>query len=51
MEGPVVGQVQVAVVPHDGGQEMPATRTVFGNKEEQEHLSWHSGMPGKAEQR
>lgn len=44
-------QAQVAVVPHDGGQEMAATRTACGSEVEQEHLSWHSGMPGKAEQR
>lgn len=30
---------------------MPATRTACVSEEEQEHLSWHSRVPGKAEQR
>ena len=50
MENPVVGQAQVAVVLQDGGEEMPTTRRACGSEEERDHFSWHSGMPGKAEQ-
>lgn len=33
MESPLVGQVQVAVVPHDREQEIPATTAVCGSEE------------------